>query len=574
MGTSTDQRVDAPARNRDLTATLMLAASLVTVLWLVVVLLWEPSVRALPFDDAFYYLEIGRHLADGAGSTFDGINDTNGYHPLWMAIVAGLFVVGLDGDEATRTALAIQVVLGWGVCLVVLASIAGRLLARWPSGAGATAAARPARWTLFGFVVVAGGSPYVVKSVVNGMESAVAVALQALVLLVAVAWRGRWLDDGTAPASRFGVGLLLALVFLARTDAALLIGCLGIWLVVEVLRADDRAVAVGRAVALLAPATVVAGGYLLWNHATFGTWMQISGLIKRAELDPLRVVSFLVVVGLAALVLRRAAAATLPGAGRTRASRRGGRFPTAARFVDRTGFYAAFCILIIGYYNLLQTQQWLWYYAPVVFYALVLCTLGVADIVQAALRDAPAGMSAQRAMLPVQLIVAVPVVLGAAYGLASFGDPSMRSIIEANETAGAWIAAELPDDAVVASWDAGMLGYASGGRVLNLDGVVNSYDFYEANLAGYPAVADFLACAGVTHVANHGPDLDGGDPGTRAFIARLWGDDVADATTVVHREPFFYSGRTVGSSGESAGGDLAVWVFELPGDPADRCPSA
>ena len=35
-------------------------------------------------DDFFYYAQVARHLAQGAGSTFDGIHRTNGYHPLWL----------------------------------------------------------------------------------------------------------------------------------------------------------------------------------------------------------------------------------------------------------------------------------------------------------------------------------------------------------------------------------------------------------------------------------------------------------------------------------------------------------
>ena len=35
-------------------------------------------------DDCFYYLKVAQNLATGHGSTFNGINPTNGYHPLWL----------------------------------------------------------------------------------------------------------------------------------------------------------------------------------------------------------------------------------------------------------------------------------------------------------------------------------------------------------------------------------------------------------------------------------------------------------------------------------------------------------
>lgn len=37
-------------------------------------------------DDAFYYFKIASNLASNMGSTFDGVNMTNGYHPLWMGV--------------------------------------------------------------------------------------------------------------------------------------------------------------------------------------------------------------------------------------------------------------------------------------------------------------------------------------------------------------------------------------------------------------------------------------------------------------------------------------------------------
>lgn len=49
------------------------------------------SVMGIGFeDDFFYYLAIARNLAFQGRSTFDGTHLTNGYHPLWMVVVAAL----------------------------------------------------------------------------------------------------------------------------------------------------------------------------------------------------------------------------------------------------------------------------------------------------------------------------------------------------------------------------------------------------------------------------------------------------------------------------------------------------
>jgi hypothetical protein len=38
-------------------------------------------------DDAYFYFQIAKNILDLGQSTFDGISTTNGYHPLWMAVL-------------------------------------------------------------------------------------------------------------------------------------------------------------------------------------------------------------------------------------------------------------------------------------------------------------------------------------------------------------------------------------------------------------------------------------------------------------------------------------------------------
>lgn len=42
-------------------------------------------------DDAYYYFKVAQNISEGYGSTFDRINLTNGYHPLWMLINIPIF---------------------------------------------------------------------------------------------------------------------------------------------------------------------------------------------------------------------------------------------------------------------------------------------------------------------------------------------------------------------------------------------------------------------------------------------------------------------------------------------------
>ncbi len=42
-------------------------------------------------DDAYFYFKVAQNILAGHGSTFDQINLTNGFHPLWMLICLAVF---------------------------------------------------------------------------------------------------------------------------------------------------------------------------------------------------------------------------------------------------------------------------------------------------------------------------------------------------------------------------------------------------------------------------------------------------------------------------------------------------
>ena len=151
-------------------------------------LLWHDAPFALTFDDAFYYFGIARNVAHGHGSTFDGINPTNGYHPLWMLIVGAVLRgrVGRHGRGSGaarrpgRSATAARSVL--------VALTAGRAIGRWDrlrgqAGgrrrvAGRRAVVHGATWCAAWRWLVGwpAATRYIVKIFVNGLESGVLVA--------------------------------------------------------------------------------------------------------------------------------------------------------------------------------------------------------------------------------------------------------------------------------------------------------------------------------------------------------------------------------------------------------------
>ena len=109
---------------------LFVAVAVITVAGLVLIIAWNEGPFALTFDDAYYYFGIARNVAEGHGSTFDRLNSTNGYHPLWLALAVPFYAAGLDGMAAVRALLGFQMLM-YGAAFLLVADSVGRSVGRW-----------------------------------------------------------------------------------------------------------------------------------------------------------------------------------------------------------------------------------------------------------------------------------------------------------------------------------------------------------------------------------------------------------------------------------------------------------
>lgn len=71
---------------------------------------WNPAISRLWPDDAFYYQQIARHIAQGDGSVFSPHEPTNGYHPLWMVLLVGLHALRLPLPALIASVLGMSIV--------------------------------------------------------------------------------------------------------------------------------------------------------------------------------------------------------------------------------------------------------------------------------------------------------------------------------------------------------------------------------------------------------------------------------------------------------------------------------
>jgi len=495
------------------------AVGLAAGLWLVLLWAWPNAAFYLSFDDSFYYFEIARNLAAGLGPTFDRLNPTNGFHPLWLAIATLPYLGGLDGLTAVRVLLGLGVVL-WGATLVM---IVGRL--RGP-GAG----------TLALVTLLLGANPYVIKTFANGLESALYALLLAALVGRSMAVGGDWIG-GASRRQRLIAGALGAVAFLARTDAIFALAALALTVAPGALR-KRRPMALVELFALPAAVVVV---FLAANAIVFGTPMQVSGTVKRLPLGPLAIALFigltLVLAGAAWWLARRAERVPLPR--------------TAALLRSAPWFPLA-CGMILGYYVALQSFPRLWHFAPVVLLGVALFLALTADL---------AGLAGPSRRL-LAVILAGPLALAAVLHGLRLADPATVAARLADRRAAEWIAVHLPAEAVLGSWDAGILGYFTPQRVINLDGVVNS-PAYAAALARGEAGA-LVRAQGLAYLVNH-DDTAGDRPrALPAMAGWLLGAETAGAMRLVKTWPFTFAG----SSNRRARGrhSMAVFLYALPAD--------
>jgi len=213
-------------------------------------------------DDAFYYLQIARHLAAGHGSTFDGVHPTSGYHPGWMMLLVPLAAVVEDAGMLLRGALALELLLHLATSVALIG-----LFRRYASPGVAWIGA------LCWFA-----NPLAILLSFQGVES----ALYTLTLVLVMRSVIRFVEspDDAALLPQILLGGALALCFLARTEAGILalLTC-GFAPLLRGWKPWDRR-ALRSAVLIGAVFVVGIAPWFLWCWLATGSPWQGSGVMK------------------------------------------------------------------------------------------------------------------------------------------------------------------------------------------------------------------------------------------------------------------------------------------------------
>lgn len=428
--------------------------------------LWPMSHLFLP-DDAFYYFQIAENMAAGFGSTFDRINPTNGFHPLWL-LVLSLLALFQPGKELFVTlALTLQSALVafalWTVYRTVFVKA---------SRATAVITGLVAIGLLWNY--------YVSKVVISGLESALFFALAALT----VRSFSKWLTDetGMTATRSAALGALAALTLLSRLDSVFYVMVI---LVVWLLR-DFRSFGTHwkrAALFTVIPALTLAV-YMALNQQLFDVWMPVSGYIKRAihaggpSLDSVGMFAACAVGILTAS--RLACRRIIPRL----TEQRDVALTVVALYLL---FYQADLSLVRG-----AVVPEIWYLSQHILWGLMVAFVLLDRIVHmrpGSLRYCLTGCAALLAMAGIAGTWAIRLQRS-----------SYDHYLASKETAG-WINANLPQDAVLAGWDVGIVGYYSRPRLINLDGLVNSFDYLQHLQRGEGI--DFLDKQNVAYIVQY-----------------------------------------------------------------------
>lgn len=420
-------------------------------------------------DDCFYYLEISRRIWMGQGSTFDGINATNGYHPLWLVVLIPLAPIMNVSREAGARVVMVLCVMLLGPALFCFRAVVARysISSRWVGLLLPAAVLLPAAF--------------------YGMESALA-ALIFTTLLLAIAL----LENSPTIGSGVIVGLLSGLLILARLDSVVYVFAFDLVWALRVWRGGKSRSALLVCLALQA---IVVSPYVAFNLIEFRHLLPISAVFKVARAQAPNLYwarSLMALVSIAGTVVGLFVTWWEP---RVRSS--------LGWITAVTGGALTLVIAVVSG----GKESYSWNFTlPVIGCGLFAAVL--VDLVKR--REWPAGLVNAAALAGCFVLLAVSIA-------GRVGEPQFASRFDRAK----WIGANAPANAVFAAGNCGGLGYLSGHSFVNLDGLTNGFAFEQA--IRDDRVAEWLRGAGVnyaTRVKTSPIESPGSDVVKTRFVVR------------------------------------------------------
>jgi hypothetical protein len=442
------------------------------------------SLGVLSADDSFYYFRTAQHIVAGDGSTFDGINFSNGYHPLWMMLLLPVFwIASNDSEMALRLVYAVLSII-LGVSMVIYWSFLKK-----KCGAFAATAILP----FF-------AAPIVLNQFTNGLESGLLILVLGILLWCVDRWELLLPQNGLG--RKAALGALFALLFLCRLDTAfILIGAATVTCLFYKVRFWSVP-GIINAVKAYWPVLVVflllVSPYLLWNRHHTGHLVPISGALKssfphvegslrrainRQWLPYSVIISGFVVFVIAWLIM--------PTGLLRKQLKAGVQADSGIVMLMGVGlgallhFTYSMCFTTWGTFS--------WHFASYIPLLLFMGATVFAWLKFRNLRWAAAALSGLALLLS---------IAGIAWGLST-----KKQLHDMWYTSATWARENTPEDATFGMTDCGYFAYFSHRRTVNLDGLINGYEYQHALTSG--ELPRYFEHCGMDYICDYEVNVNG-----------------------------------------------------------------
>lgn len=178
-------------------------------------------------DDAFYYFQPARNIVLGMGSTLDGVNLTNGYHPLWIFVLLPIFkffsVGGTNDTVPIYAALTVAIILS-----TVTAFFLYKILSTYTQNQ---------KIISFGIFIYL-FNPNLLYNVLNGLETSL--VLMMLSIFIYILNQTKSPTPNPSPTGRGAsahfiyLGIVGGLLALARLDMVIVVGISYLYLLYKI----------------------------------------------------------------------------------------------------------------------------------------------------------------------------------------------------------------------------------------------------------------------------------------------------------------------------------------------------
>ena len=439
-------------------------------------LAWLPVQLAIDrfyYEDFFYYLKVAENIVMGQGASLDGETTTNGFHPLWMLAI--ILIQAITNPElAVHITLSLAASLHLGqvyLLFCIVKQSANKVIAHFA-----------AIFYLFNYRIIACN--------LCGLET----PLVAFFILGIIYFLIKYHNLTTSTSWAIKLGILLGFAILSRFDILILIGIIVAWILIDSRFGIDYWRRISTAFIVGISSGIILLPWFIWSainsatllpnsNAALKVWAFSGFNLQQAGVE--NVLSLLIkkmfttawwlsdtanLFGLWPIVLPTA-------------YKNWPAFLVFIIFVTiflglwlmRSSQYTTFrSVLLVyaithfSYYSLFANAQ-VRYLIPFAIIIIVLATMLIAELLRQVNTQ-----KVKRMALFFYFVILINSLLAGWSAWQQHQGATRTHVEHANlyQTAD-WIRNHLPENAIIGSWNAGILSYYSQRTVINLDGVMN-----------------------------------------------------------------------------------------------------